>query len=184
MKIKATFLISLLLATFSLASCSSESQTIAEDNNITTIKTVLQEQFTGPDLEMINLLEKPENASIIKEEETSPPENPTALDKLLEKKYKTYFTDTMYDKFIGAYAMDFQTSAYYGNYQISVKNIDVKQSESAESSYDFRVNVLYQKEGNKEEKAEISGKAIVNEESRIAKIDYLDDGDLTNIFNE
>lgn len=184
-KIKMTFFtLFLLMVACSLVGCSSETEDRAEDENITTIKTVLQEQFTGPDQELIDLLEDPQNATIIGEEETSTPQNPTELDIYLEEKYKSYFTDNMYDEFIRAYAMQFQISAYESNYQISVESIDVKQNESVEGAYDFTVNVLYQKEDNEEKKAVVSGRAHIYEDGKISNIDFVDDGGLSKILNE
>lgn len=184
LKTKTTFLTAFLLITLSLVGCSTGTESSANDKNITVIKTVLQEQFTGPDQELIDLLEDHENATIIGEGETATPKSPTKLDQYLEEKYKAYFTENTYERFIGAYAMDYQTSAYYGNYTINVKTVDVEEKESAEGYYDFTVHVFYQKDGEEENKTEVVGRAAVNEEAKITNLHYHDDGNLSRNLNE
>lgn len=120
-----------------------------QDENITTIETVLKHQFTGPDLKLIGLLDSPENAPIIgKEVETSTeePKTPTKLDLYLEARYKPHFTESMYSRYVATYALDYQVAASKSDYQLEVDGIDIEQNETNEDADDFTVKVLYKKE--------------------------------------
>lgn len=151
----------------------------AASSQITTIETVLTEMFTGPDSKWIRLLEDPANLTIIREGETTSPESPTELDLYLAEIYKPHFTESMYEQFVGAYAMNYQVSAYYNHYKINAESIDLTRNDSTDAAYNFNVNVVYSKEDVGEEKAQVSGRAYLNEDGKIAKLVFLKDDGLS-----
>jgi hypothetical protein len=156
---------------------SDTSESTSQDENITTIETVLNHQFTGPD-EEIKLMKSPENVTIIGAGETTTPETPTKFDLYLKEKYHSHFTDNMYSQYIVTYALDYQTSAYYNDYQLEVASIIIEQHETIEGAYDFMVSVLYKKKGNEEKTAKVTGRAYMNEESKITFIRFINDNGL------
>ncbi|WP_079529260.1 hypothetical protein [Halobacillus hunanensis] len=179
-RIFKAFLLSGIFLLIVGCSSSDTSKTTPQDENITTIETVLEHQFTGPDQKLIELLDDPNNQTIIGKEgdNGSSETKPTELDLYLEETYKSYFTEDMYDKFIGSYALGYHTAAYNNGYQLEVKNIDIKQNDTTENAYDFTVNVQYQKENSQEMTFEVTGRAHIYEEGKISNIDFSDDDGL------
>ncbi|UOR14156.1 hypothetical protein [Halobacillus amylolyticus] len=179
-RIFKAFLLSGIFLLIVGCSSSDTSKTTSQDENITTIETVLEHQFTGPDQKLIELLDDPNNQTIIGKEgdNGSSETKPTELDLYLEETYKSYFTEDMYDKFIGSYALGYHTAAYNNGYQLEVKNIDIKQNDTTENAYDFTVNVQYQKENSQEMTFEVTGRAHIYEEGKISNIDFSDDDGL------
>ncbi|KGP74713.1 hypothetical protein [Pontibacillus yanchengensis] len=166
----------LFLLPLSLLGCSMEATSSTEKKHIDTIKHVLEKQFTGPDEELVELFEDPENVTVIGGEgESSSPETPTELDKYLEKQYKSYFTPNMYERFIGNFAMDYPLRSHATDYQFRVGNIELDQAESTEGAYDFTVHVMYGKDGMDEKEKKVEGRVNVNGEGKISNIKILDD---------
>ncbi|MFC7064178.1 hypothetical protein [Halobacillus seohaensis] len=161
--------------------CSSvnTSDSASKDQNVTTIETVLNQQFTGPDQKLIDLLDDPENSTIIGNGETTTPEEPTQLDLYLEEKYQPYFSESMYDEFIGTYATGYHASAYNNGYKFEIEKMGIENVEATEGAYDFTVNVLYNKEGTEERNSKVTGRININEEGEITKFRLMDDEGLS-----
>ncbi|MES9683843.1 hypothetical protein ABWK22_13145 [Gottfriedia acidiceleris] len=155
-----------------------------QDQNVKTIKTVIEKQFTGPDIKLIEMLTSEENVTVIGKdgEATQPPKN-TELEKYYEKTFQPYFTERMYNNFIAAYAFNYQFLVHKSGYQIKVDNIDIKKIETTEGAYEFKVNILYGKDGSKKKDAEVSGRVYFNTDGKITNIRYLDDGGFTKEMN-
>ncbi|WP_335377595.1 hypothetical protein [Bacillus sp. JJ1122] len=145
-----------------MGGCSSSVKSTPQDKNITAIKTVLEHQFTGPNEEFIEGLD-----------------NIPKLEQYYEKRYKSYFTEDMYNRFIVAHAYDYLLMAHNNGKQIKVDTVSVKSIESTEGTYTYKVVVLYGKEGSNQESAEVSGRAKFSKDGKIASIKYLDDGGLS-----
>jgi hypothetical protein len=139
------------------AGCSSSVKSTPEDKNITVIKTVLKHQFTGPNEEFIEGLD-----------------NIPKLEKYYEKRYKSYFTEDMYNRFIAAHAYEYLLMAHNNGKQIKVDTVSVERIESKEDAYTFKVVVLFNKDGSNQGSAEVSGRVNFNKEGKIASINYLD----------
>jgi hypothetical protein len=160
--VRKTRLVLLLGVILIIAGCSSSAESKSPDKNITTIQTVLEHQFTGPNKEFIEGID-----------------NIPKLEQYYEKRYKSYFTEDMYSKFIAAHAYDYLLTAYNHNKQIKVKNVSVESIDSTEGGYNFKVVVLYDKAGRNQGSAELSGTVNFNEDGKIANIKYLNDGGLS-----
>ena len=143
------------------AGCSSSVKSTSQDKNITAIKTVLKHQFTGPDIDVVELLE-----------------SPAELDQYYEKRYKSYFTENMYKSFIAANAYHYLFMAHNNGQQLKVDTVDVENIESTKSDYTFKVVVLIDKKGRNQKSAEVSGRVSFNKEGKITSIRNLDDGGL------
>lgn len=161
--------------------CSSTNiQSTSKDDNASSIETVLQNQFNGPDPELMSLLKDPENATFIGNmaKEGNNKEKGNELEKYFSEIYKPSFTENMYTKFIGAYAMNYHTAAAENNYKIKVEELKINQDDSNKENYDFSLNVSY--EGNEKNGSEkVKGKAYMNDEGKINKIEYFEN-DLIN----
>ncbi|MCP3029477.1 hypothetical protein [Halobacillus sp. A5] len=157
------------------------SESDSKDQNINVIESVLKQQFTGPDQELMDLLDDPQNSTIIGNGEPSNSEEPTWLDIYLEEKYQTYFSESMYDEFIGTYAMGYHVVAYNNDYQFEAEKVDIKKNDDAEGAYDFTVNVLFKKEknGTEEKSSKVTGRININEEGKITNFRLMGDDDLS-----
>ncbi|MGG0179127.1 hypothetical protein [Gottfriedia acidiceleris] len=146
--------------------------------------TILEKQFTGPDIKLIEMLTMEENITVIgKDGEDIHLQKNTELEKYYEKTYQPYFTEKMYNNFIAAYALNYQFLANKSGYQMKVDNIDIKEIETNEGAYEFKVNVLYRKDGSKRKGAEVSGRVYFNTDGKITNIRYLDDGGFIREMN-
>jgi PBP1b-binding outer membrane lipoprotein LpoB len=145
-----------------LAGCSSDVESKTQDQNITTIKTVLKHQFTGPDQEFVEGLDNIEK-----------------LEQYYEERYKAYFTEEMFNKFISAHAYDYLLTAHNNGQQIKADTVSVEKDELTEGNYLFKLVVLHGEEESNQKSAEVSGKVIFNKEGKITSIKYLNDGGLS-----
>lgn len=161
-----------------VAGCSSagSSNDVSTDEQM--IKGLLEQQFTGPDQKLMDLLDDPENGTVIGKEESTP-EEPTELDLYLEDNYKSYFTESMYETFIGSYAMDYHNAASTTGYQFKPENIEIEANDTTEGVYDFSVDVWYQKKGSEEKKATVTGRVNVSDEGTITRYLLKDDEGLS-----
>lgn len=71
-----------------LAGCSVEAE--SKDKNISTLETVLNETFTVPNKELRDILEDPNNYTMIGNDENT--SSSSDLDSYLKKKYQESFT--------------------------------------------------------------------------------------------
>lgn len=161
-----------------LAACSSAGSSDGASTDEEKIKSVLEQQFTGPDQQLMKLLDDPENRTVIGKEESTP-EEPTELDLYLEDNYKSYFSESMYETFIGSYAMDYHNAASTTGYQFKPENIEIEANDTTEGAYDFTVDVLYQKKGSEEKKATVTGRVNVSDEGTITRYLLKDDEGLS-----
>ncbi|MER2060222.1 MAG: hypothetical protein ABTA16_15490, partial [Niallia sp.] len=155
--------------------CSAEND--SEDKNISTLKTVLNETYTVPNKELRDILEDPSNFTVIgAEEKTSLSNN---LDAYLEKKYQPYFTEEMYDKYIGTYALSYVAPSP-GNSVMKIKDVEVEQTEKMQNIYDFTAIIDYKKvEGSKVEKYEVKGQVNFSENGKIVGFNIRQDSNLS-----
>ncbi|WP_281975220.1 hypothetical protein [Halobacillus litoralis] len=181
-RIVIPFLLLGVCLAFTACSSVNTSESASKDQNINIIESVLKQQFTGPDQELMDLLDDPENSTIIGNGETSNPEEPTRLDLYLEEKYQPYFSESMYDEFIGTYAMGYHVEAYNNDYQFEAENIDIENSDDAERAYDFIVKVLYKKEGTEESSSKVTGRININEKGEITNFRLMDDDGLSKLL--
>jgi hypothetical protein len=177
------FILFVILLTVVGCSLSNTSESAPQDHNISTIETVIEDLFTGPDQELIDLLYSPENVTIIgndkEAEEVQEVENPNELDLYLEDKYKKFhFTEDMYSQYIVMYVLDYHVSAHSNDYQMEVDSIEIEQNATTEGAYDFIVNVLYNKAGNEQGKAEVTGRIHIYDDGKIASFKLFDHKEL------
>ncbi len=181
-----TIMTFLLLGIFLVSGCSSSEnlKSTPQDKNISTIKTVLKHQFTGPDLKLVELYESGESATVIeKDGKVTLPKSPTKLEKYYKKMFQDYFTEKMYNNFIAAYAFNYQFMANKNGYQIKAGDIDIKEDGTTKEAYKFNVNVFYKKDGMEQKKAVVSGRVNFDKDGKIILIRYLDDGELIKAMN-
>ncbi|HLS07692.1 hypothetical protein [Lentibacillus sp.] len=91
---------------------------------------------------------------------------------------KPILQKTWYNDFIGAYAIDYQSSAHENGFEMEVADINIEQNENNENIYNFSVTVQYQKEGSDQNDAEVTGYAHMKD-GKIGDIAYLEDGGLS-----
>ncbi len=163
-----------------------ESETVSNNGNLTTLESVIENTFTGPNQELNALLSEPENATIIgHDKETKSPAQPTELEVYLEEMYKPHFTEDMYDEFLDEITLYYHASFLARpNIKTEVDSIDFKQNESEKNIYDFTTNVTFQNEGLDPKIYEVIGQANFTEEGKIAKLIISDDNGLSMILRE
>ncbi|AZB40996.1 hypothetical protein CEF21_00800 [Bacillus sp. FJAT-42376] len=161
-KISSLLLFVLLVTAGCSLSVKNVPQNSNQDPNITAIKQVLHSQLTGPDSEFINGLD-----------------NIPKLEQYYEKRYKSYFTEEMYNSFVSAYAYNYLLMAHVKGQQLKVDAVNVKRIDSKDDIYDFKALVLYGKKGSNQKSAEVSGSVNFNKEGKITGITYSEDDGLS-----
>ena len=193
-------LLFLLFSCFLLSACSqeiaedqAEATAPPEDLNKAAITAVIQSEFTGPNEEYTRLLndlfaklsefsEKAEAGEVYTTDPMEGTPESEAYNAFLEKTYAPYFMDYAFDTF-KIFAFSYQSSLTDEqdlDYQMSVDDIEVVQSENAPKNYTFTAQVEFENASGETAQYEISGKAICSEEGKIGRIEFGDkDGLLT-----
>lgn len=159
------------LSLFIFVGCSNSNDTIVDN-----IENVLTTQFTSPDEELVTLYL--ENMTVIGNGNTDEsPKDSSDLDHYLENTYQQYFSEESYETFISQDGLLYQFLAESAGYDMSVDAIDVTESDG---TYEFSVIVNFQKENETENQATVTGTVGVDDNGKITRINYLDDGGLYN----
>lgn len=177
-----------------------------EDQNKAAVTAVLESEFTAPNEEFI-LIQKnlDKKADEIRESlpEGSggfeiPGDSPEwlAYEKLVEKTYKPYFMDYMYDHLIPqVIAFSYHHELYWideelnGGKKVSemkISDIQVNKSENERTpkQYDFSASVEYKNNAGDVSKHAIRGRAILSEVGKMGDFSVRDDGGLREKISE
>lgn len=140
---------------------SDKTEKVAQVENIRTIETVLQNTFTDPDDELIEILNDMEAEEKLQ-----------ALTQYEENLYKDYFADdTSYLEFVSSYGSTLMLTPMTNDYKFKVKNIEYEKTDSKEIIYNFSVELQSQKEGSElSEVAIVDGQANLNEAHKIERM--------------
>lgn len=160
----------LILSGILLVACSKAD---AEDRNKEVIRKVLELEFSGPNDELMDLLWNPQYTTVVNNKEEN-----KELDKYIEEVYGPYFTNFYLPTFINTSGLTYQTTADWAGYKLNLKEVTIEQSDKASNRYTFTATVGYQKNGEEEKTANVSGLVLFStkEEGKIGKFHYRDDG--------
>lgn len=138
-----------------LVSCTEKTETKTHDENIQTIEAVLQNNLTGPDDELKQILKGEGKLE--------------ALGQYEENLYKDYFADeTSYQEYISSYGSVLWIEPIRNDYKLEVENIEYEKSDSKEIIYNFSIELQYRKEDSESSEVEtVNGQANLNEEHKI-----------------
>ncbi|KLV28391.1 hypothetical protein ABW02_01200 [Niallia circulans] len=165
----------LIVMVAALAGCSVEAE--SKDKNISTLETVLNETFTVPNKELRDILEDPNNYTMIGNDENT--SSSSDLDSYLKKKYQESFTEEMYDKYTGTYALIY-IAASPENSEMKIKDVQVAQKEKQQNIYDYTAIIDYKKDdGSPIEKYEVKGQVNFSESGKIVAFIIDEDSNLS-----
>jgi hypothetical protein len=166
--ISRTFIKILLVGfVFFVVGCTSDTETEPQDENITTIETVLEHSFTGPENELIEIwndIHSDENG--IEEIESAM----GALNAYTSDKFKPYFAEEGYNSFISSFGFAFLDYAYRNGYQLKLNNFEAETSEVKDNIYNFSLEIQYKKEDSAEQVVNVTGQANINEDGLISNM--------------
>lgn len=155
----------------------------AFSKNKEAIQTVLTREFTCPDKDLIDILNRMKSEGKItiigKDVENPVYVNNTELENKLHELYGPNFNDKAYDSFISKYAIPNSTIADQYGYQITVEKVDVKQDEKDSIGYSFVIYLNYGKNEEDRINGEVTGSAQCLEEGKISYIRFVDDSGMT-----
>ena len=108
------------------------------------------------------------------------------FEKYVKEVYGDYFTVSELDVFMRTFGTTYQFFAYKSGYKLSFKGVTIEQNETISNRYNFTVQVGYQKDGGKEETAEVEGLVLFStkEEGKIGKFQYGNDNGLSDSLRE
>lgn len=135
-----------------------------KEKNIQIVEAVLKHEFSGPDKEFSQIVNKDGQ------------EKSKEINSYLNSKYEPYFTASALENFIygGAYVYQYQNKNQ--NYQMSIEELKVKQSdkENGDNIYYFNAKVALESPNEKKTLYEITGEAIFSKEGKIGKFQIVD----------
>lgn len=146
------------------AGCSSPKES---DENVKTIQTFLEKEFTGPNDELTYALEQ---------DGAFPPE----LEKYVEENYQPLvmnWEDMMNTNQI----LLFQRVAYENGYQLKPTNIEIQKDQ--DQAYDYEVEVEYSKDGQTDT-ATITARMNLNEDGKIVTIRNMNNDGLVDKMDQ
>ncbi|MCR8848517.1 hypothetical protein NQ095_08895 [Rossellomorea sp. SC111] len=147
-----------------MAGCSAPKES---DNNVDTIQTFLENEFTGPNDEL---------TSAFKQDDAFPPE----LEEYVEETYKP-LVKNWEDMVNTNHILLYQRMAYENGYQL--KPTDINITKDQDLAYEYEVNVEYSKDGETNT-ATISGRMNLNDDGEIVSIRNVKDGGLLKKLNQ
>jgi|SRR5699024_2375522 len=155
--------------------------TDAEKENEETLEAVLEQLFTGPDQELIELVNDPENQTIIGEDVENTNENTNEeeneLDVYLEELNEPYFTENALELFTLVYVLDYQIEAEDNDIKMKPDHIDVEQIDEENGRYNFTMDVTYEDEADegKSEIGKVKGYANFTDDDKITRFEITED---------
>ena len=172
-----------------------------EDKNKAAIRAVIEQEFTVPNEEYIQIQKNLLNKSMELYEKgeaegvtyTSDPLEGTpelaAYNEFMKKTYEPYFMDYAFDSFTRAFAFSyhfFLAAEEDFHYQMKVTDIEVVQSENENTpkAYDFTAQVEFKNDLEEITQIEISGMAICSQEGKIGRIEFRGTDVLMKKINE
>ena len=155
--------------------------TDAEKENEETIEAVLEQLFTGPDQELIELVNDPENQTVIGEgventnENTNEEEN--ELDVYLEEMNGPYFTEDALELFTAVYLLYYQVEAENNDIKMKPDDIDIEQIDEENGRYNFTMDVTYEEEADekKSEIGKVKGYVNFTDDDKITRFEITED---------
>lgn len=160
----------------------------SEDKNITAIRAVIEQEFTGPNEEYMRL-EKNIDKKLTKMLGNLPEgENGVSLpvdspewveyNEFLKKTYEPYFMDYAYDSLISinfAFSYQFKfTGEEDHHFQMKVSDIEVNQEKEHPTIYRFTFQVDFENSTGKTTQHQLRGEAICPKEGKIGRINFQD----------
>ncbi|MFC4559596.1 hypothetical protein ACFO3D_15465 [Virgibacillus kekensis] len=142
-----------------------------EEKDISSIKTVLNNTFIGPNSELERVLKAHENA-------TTDPEAAETLLAIGQYSFRTfepYFSEAAYSEYFRFYGITFLQAAYQNGYQLQINKMDIEKKGNRGNTYNFEMKIQYQKGGNSETIV-ITGETELNENGKITHMLIRDDG--------
>jgi len=172
-----------------------------EDKNKTAVRAVLESEFTAPNAEFIliqqNLDKKADEIRESLPEGSGgfeiPADSPEwlAYEELVEKTYKPYFMDYMYDHLItNVIAFNYHYELYHlegefrGEMRVSDIQVNKSKNELTPKHYDFTAQVEYKNNAGEVSQHGIKGRAILSEEGKMGDFRIRDDGGLREKISE
>ncbi len=148
--------------------CSSPKDNGRDD--VKTIHTYLENEFTGPNDELINAFEQ---------EGAYPPE----LQAYAEENYKPLVADL--EQFVNKnWVLTYLRFAYENGYQLEPTNIDIQKIDGNENAaYSYEVKVKYNKD-ERTNTANVTGRINLNDNGEISIIRNIDDGGLLEALGQ
>lgn len=163
-----------------MAACSKSDE--ADKANKAAIVKVLDQEFTGPDEKLMELMWNPKYRTVENEKEEN-----KELDKYLQEVYGPNFTEAGLESFIAAFGgTQYHTFAHNAGYEISFKEATIEQDENNPNLYTFTAKVDYNKNGEKEKTTNVKGNVQFSEkeEGKITSFKYSDDEGLSDTMRK
>lgn len=167
--IKKLLFFTLTMTLLITAGCTSdESSGVSADEETTTkedVTTVLEQMYTGPDEELIQLYEQGSNEELL---------------AYYRDEFGPYLTENFMEKAIATNLVTgFHQKANSHDVKMKIADMSVEQSEDKETAYDFAIQI----DISNGETAEVSGRVNTNEAGKVTRIHFQDPLPLLNAFD-
>lgn len=164
------------------------SETVDAEKSKETIQAVIKEEFNGPDEQYKEVWEaamEAQNNATTQEEFDALQQTPVWQNYMnyMAETYAAYFTENGYDNFLNA-TPAFMYSGFEGDYDLTASDIKISQNEHNLKMYQFTFQVDYKNTTGEIQPYLFEGEALVSEEGKIEKLQFLDKDDLLTAMNE
>lgn len=182
---------SLLIAACSQETAATDTETEApakvKEQDMASIQTVLEHEFTAPDKEFNRLaqdLDALQQDNMSEEEYAAVLESPEyqAYSAYVEKTYAAYFTENGFENFLNTEAFFYHY--FDSDYQLSIDKLNLVQSEKTPTNYTFSFSVNYKNPSRKTASYKFEGSAICPEAGKIGKLTISDKDSLFQKISE
>src|SRR5699024_6539597 len=155
--------------------------TDAEKENEETIEAVLEQLFTGPDQELIALVNDPENQTVIGEVEENAnekiKEEENEREVYLEELNCHYVTEDALELFTAVYLLYYKVEAENNDIKMKPDDIDIEQIDEENGRYNFTMDVTYEEEADekKSEIGKVKGYVNFTDDDKITRFEITED---------
>lgn len=152
------------------------------DKNEETIQAVVEQIFTCPDEEMIDLYNDMQDTAINKSDSLTPGAlvefDSTEIEKKLKDMYAQYISEEWYDSFVEHFFTEFMIYSTAVGYETKVDQVVFTQSETIPTNYSFTIYLNYGQTDGEKKKHEIEGSAQISEkDGKVSYIQFFADRD-------
>lgn len=154
------------------AGCTGAEDTVVQQDR-SNLNHVLTNQFSGPDETLVQLLNDPEQATVIGDTDnaTENAAGNSELDAYYQEQYREYFTADAYEEFVRIHAAQHHMIAEENEIEMSVEDLRVTRKDTDDRAYDFHLQVAYQN-NDPQGTGNIQGQAWMNDKHRITRLRY------------
>jgi len=180
--LKLVVLSGILLLSVGCTDSGEEGVNASESESVQNIRAVLQEKFDGPNEELGKIWDGISPEPFDKEQFKKYAKK---LDEYYDENVIPLYFERADEGAIKGAALSHLNRAHSNGYELEVKDITIEESETTENSFNYTVEIAYTKDKSNDSKTiNLRGLINTNEEGKIVKIRYHNQGELLDALRK